>query len=135
MDQDNEHLNLLSIFYYIIGGLNILGSLGLFGLAGFISFMPKSMLQNTQSPSGPPPEMFMGFIGVMYGIMGLFALAQGICNIIAAPKFKRCEGKIFCMVIAGINCLNVPLGTALGIFTFVVLARPSVVARFEPKVF
>ena len=30
------------------------------------------------------------------------------------------------MVIAGINCLHIPLGTLLGVFTLVVLGRESV---------
>ena len=30
------------------------------------------------------------------------------------------------MVIAAINCLHIPIGTMLGIFTFIVLGRDSV---------
>jgi hypothetical protein len=37
------------------------------------------------------------------------------------------------MVIAIITCLSVPLGTALGVFTLIVLARPSVKQLFERR--
>jgi hypothetical protein len=37
----------------------------------------------------------------------------------------------FIMVIAAIQCLNMPLGTALGVFTIVVLQRASVKRLFE----
>ena len=32
---------------------------------------------------------------------------------------------------AGVNCLSMPIGTTLGIFTFVVLLRPSVTALYD----
>jgi hypothetical protein len=35
------------------------------------------------------------------------------------------------MVIAGINCLSFPFGTALGIFTLIVLSRESVQALYK----
>jgi hypothetical protein len=33
---------------------------------------------------------------------------------------------VFAGVVAGINCLHIPLGTVLGVFTIVVLIRDSV---------
>jgi hypothetical protein len=36
------------------------------------------------------------------------------------------------MVVAGLNVLQVPLGTLLGVFTLLVLARDSVRQAFEP---
>jgi len=35
------------------------------------------------------------------------------------------------MVIAGLSCLNMPLGTVLGIFTLIVLSRESVKVLFK----
>jgi len=35
------------------------------------------------------------------------------------------------MIVAGLGCLAVPYGTLLGVFTFVVLGRPSVVRLFD----
>jgi hypothetical protein len=34
--------------------------------------------------------------------------------------------RMFSMLIAGLNCLQVPLGTVLGVFTLLVLSRESV---------
>jgi hypothetical protein len=36
-------------------------------------------------------------------------------------------------VVAGINCLHIPLGTVLGIFTIVVLCRESVRELYEAE--
>ncbi len=38
----------------------------------------------------------------------------------------------FCLVMAGVECIFIPFGTVLGIFTIIVLARPVVKALFEP---
>lgn len=37
----------------------------------------------------------------------------------------------FVFVMACVQCANVPFGTALGVFTILVLQRPSVKALFE----
>jgi hypothetical protein len=37
------------------------------------------------------------------------------------------------MVIAGIGCLEIPYGTVLGVFSFLVLGRDSVVPLFSPR--
>jgi len=34
------------------------------------------------------------------------------------------------MIVAGITCLSVPIGTVLGVFTLLVLSRPSVKQMF-----
>jgi hypothetical protein len=36
----------------------------------------------------------------------------------------------FCQVMSGVECLFMPLGTILGVFTLVVLSRPSVKPLF-----
>jgi hypothetical protein len=38
--------------------------------------------------------------------------------------------RMFILIVAGLNCLSVPLGTILGVFTFVVLGRDSVRKAF-----
>ncbi len=40
---------------------------------------------------------------------------------------------IFCLIIAAIICLQIPFGTTLGIFTLIVLLRPSVKKLFNPN--
>jgi hypothetical protein len=38
---------------------------------------------------------------------------------------------MLCMITAGLSCLEMPYGTALGVMTFVVLSRPSVRQEFD----
>ena len=37
----------------------------------------------------------------------------------------------FCLVLAGVTCLFMPLGTILGVFTLIVLMRDSVQQSFQ----
>jgi hypothetical protein len=38
---------------------------------------------------------------------------------------------IFCLVIAAVECIFMPFGTVLGVFTIIVLQRPTVKAMFR----
>jgi hypothetical protein len=58
---------------------------------------------------------------------------------LAAAKFraawciKHRKSRVFCMVVAGVSCLEFPYGTALGVFSFIVLGSGSVVQLFAPS--
>ena len=73
----------------------------------------------------PPPMM-----GLMFVVMGSFAvlfgwvLAAGL--IVAGQKLKQRKHRMFCIVMAGIECMFTPFGTILGIFTIIHLTRQSV---------
>ena len=45
------------------------------------------------------------------------------------------EGKngTFCLVVGALHCVGFPLGTALGVFSILVLNRPGVKAWFEAR--
>ena len=132
MNQDQEHLRLLSIFHYIVGGI-----------AALFSFFPVIHLvlgilflvaphRMGGSPLLPPP--FLGWIFIIMG--GGFMLvgwAFAVCVILAGRFIVRHKHYIFCLVIASLNCLFMPFGTILGVFTIVVLVRSSVKALFYPS--
>ena len=94
-----------------------------------------NMMRSPSSPFGGnalrmPPE-FINMIGAMitasYVVMGLNALMA----IIAAKCIADRKGWIFVMISAGFNCINVPIGTILGVFLFIVMSKPTVKARFQ----
>jgi len=131
MNQDQEHLNLLSIFHYIVGGIAVLFSLSpiIYIVLGILFLM----IPNRFSGSGSPPPFFLGwifiFIGAGFMVVGL---AFAVCVILAGRYIVRHKHYIFCLVLASLNCLFMPFGTILGVFTIVVLMRPSVKALFYP---
>jgi hypothetical protein len=56
-------------------------------------------------------------VGLLNGISGFFLQAR--------------KNRTFSLVVAGLDCLMIPLGTILGAFTLVVLLRQSVAAAYD----
>jgi hypothetical protein len=132
MNQDEEHLRLLSIFHYVCAGLA-----AFFACFPIIHVVLGSVLllhprtfgpQNNQEP---PVE----FIGLMFVVMGGMFILLGwtfaACVAYAGRCLSQRKNYTYCMVMAGIACLFMPFGTILGIFSIMVLIRPSVKALFN----
>jgi Na+-driven multidrug efflux pump len=128
---DADHLNLLAIFHFVGAGLALLGIL--FLLAHFEIFHavfenPK-MWENQKQ--GPPPAGFFAIFKWFYLVMGLWFLGSAILNVISGLCLRARKQRTFSMVVAGINCVHLPLGTVLGVFTMIVLLRDSVRQAYE----
>jgi len=130
MDKDLEHLKLLSIFHYIVGGLaSFCGLLWiLYIVAGVILVIASGSMAGDDRMGAS----IGGVVAIIVGVF-LFALfeAYGILCIVAGRKYAKQEGYRFCFVLAVFTCLNFPLGTALGVFAIMVLNRPSVKALYQ----
>jgi len=128
MTQDEEHLRLLSIFHYVVGGI-----LALFACFPVVHLIMGILIVTETiggTPQGPPP--FMGWFFVLVGgMMILVGWTLAVCVIIAGRFLATRRRHLFCMVIAAIECLFMPLGTILGVFTIIVLSRESVKALFQ----
>lgn len=58
--------------------------------------------------------------------MLLLGWTTGALVIVSGRSIKRRRRRVFSLIVAGLSCLFFPFGTALGVFTFIVLLRPSV---------
>jgi hypothetical protein len=128
-NHDDEHLRLLVIFHYVHG--RIVALFALFPIMHVV--MGVVMLTGGMSSgTGPPPPAFMGWMFVGIGaLLILGGETMAAMSILAATCLKARRAKVFCMVVAGINCLHMPVGTVLGVFTLIVLSRPSVAEAFR----
>ena len=59
-----------------------------------------------------------------------FTWGLAICLILSGRYMNRRKHLTFSIVIAAICCLQIPFGTILGVFTLIVLSRPSVKAMY-----
>lgn len=129
MTEDEQHLRLLSIFHYVVGGITALIScfpfIHLFvGIALVTGKIPSN-------PKGQPMEQMMGwFFILMAGTFILIGWAYAISMLVAGYRLQVRRSYIYCIVMAALSCMNMPFGTVLGVFTIVVLQRPSVKALF-----
>jgi hypothetical protein len=127
---DAEHLRLLVIFHFVSAGLALCGVL--FVIAHFALFYtimsnPEVWAGQTQ---GPPPEMMMTIFRWFYLFFGLWFGVSGVANLMSAVYLRARRHRTFSMIVSALNCLHVPLGTLLGVFTLVVLVRESVVRMY-----
>ena len=129
---NNEHLNLLSIFYFIYGGLTIFVSFIFLLYGGILSFFLSSgninkITDNTNELSGFPFGIITGVFIVLFFVV----LAYGILFIIAGLKIRKKQNRVFSMVIGIIAMLSFPLGTVLGIFAIIILSKDSVIEQYN----
>ncbi len=126
----SRHLSTLSILHYVYGAFVCLtGFIALIFifLGGFLN--SDFIAENSQ---GEPPPVWLGGFFQAFGWV-LFALieAWGILTIVSGNWISKRRNRTGSMIVAGFNCLNFPLGIALGIFTFVVLMDEEVKRSYE----
>jgi len=127
VNRDLEHLRLLAIFHYVLGGLGALS-----GCIFIIHIVLGALMASGSlplGPGGPPPAFGWVFIGMGVAVM-LWSWTAAALTIAGGRCLSRQRYYVFCFVVACLSCLSVPLGTVLGVFTIVVLCRPSAKALF-----
>ncbi len=131
MNQEAEHLRLLAIFHYVVAGLAALFSFFplLYTTIGTIFIFAAR--HGTPKPGEELPPEFLGWIFVVVGaLLFLLGIAMAICILIAGRCLSRRKHYTFVLVMACIECLFIPFGTILGVFTIIALSRESVKALF-----
>jgi hypothetical protein len=74
------------------------------------------------------------FLGIIGTCVAVFLLLISLPGLLAGYGLlqRRPWGRILAFVVAALHIFNIPIGTALGIYTFVVLADPGAEAYFQP---
>jgi hypothetical protein len=133
---DAEHLKLLAVFHFVLAGLAVVG-LGFLCLHWFFmnSFFgnPEMWKDAKAGAPVPPPKEFFAIFKWFYAVMGVFIVGGGLAALISGFCLLRRRARLFSLVVAGISCLGFPFGTALGVFTLVVLLRESVAEEYAAR--
>jgi hypothetical protein len=128
--KDRDHLNLLSIFWFILCGMQCFGLVILIPYTIFLLVMASSGGFGGGA-AGPPPEFFY-FMATIMGLSILLTGVLGTCNGLTGYYLRKRKHPTFCFVAACLACaFHIPLGTILGIFTIMVLQRESVKELFR----
>ncbi|MHB1037459.1 MAG: hypothetical protein ACYC35_18870 [Pirellulales bacterium] len=130
MEQDLQHLRLLSIFHYVVGGLMAL--VACFPIIHLVIgiLIVSGNLGADQSHQGLPPEF--GWIFIIVAVpMILVGWMLALAIVVAGRFLAGRVHPMYCLIVAGIESCFIPFGTALGVLTIIVLERPSVKAMFQ----
>ncbi len=111
-----EHVKLVGILWMAYSALHLVGGVLILVAAKFVS------LRIGEIPNGPPPELMM-WLRPLIMILGWLILAKAAAGFFAGWGLLQHEewARVFALVVGFIALLNVPIGTALGIYTLWVL--------------
>jgi len=124
---DAEHLRTLTIFHYVYAGMVGLGILFLLFHATITTFVFTAASSAPSRPNNAPPVgVILGIFGMIYGCAGMILIIKLVGNILSAKYMKQRRKRMFSVVVAAINCLAIPFGTILGVFTLIELSKDSV---------
>jgi hypothetical protein len=128
---DADHLRLLAIFHFVLAGFAIVG----LGFLFLHYFMMHTLMANPEiwknQKGTPPPQQFFAIFKWFYLFFGVVLVVAMIANLLSGLFIQRKKCRVFSLIVAGIDCLQIPFGTVLGVFTLIVLLRDSVRETYE----
>lgn len=109
-----EHVRLLGILWMAYTALTVIG--------GIILIVIANTLFGRFSHAGPPPEA-TSWLRPFLTVIGCLILAKAAASLIAGLGLLQREpwGRTLALVVGFISLFNIPIGTALGVYTLWVL--------------
>lgn len=125
---DDQNLNTLVILHRIWGGIGAFAAC-LIGLlvVGVLSFIDSA----ASTSSRPPPDFVKVIFGSFYGFASLLIAVCAILNFLCANWLRDRRNWVGVIIVSALNCLSIPLGLGLAVFTLIVVNRPEVRSRFQ----
>jgi len=110
-----EHVHLLAILWFVDGALLLIPAIIMAVLAGVVT--------SPIAAHRPAEDIAFTIVPGLFGILCVMFLIFAALRFIAGWGLLKLEpwGRIFALVMAFLDLLHVPLGTALGIYTLYVL--------------
>jgi hypothetical protein len=116
-----QHVTLVGALHVGFGILGLLGALAIYLTFDFVyQFVEEE----------PYVEEMFEFLGSTLSIIILFISVLGIIGGIGLFSYKPWS-RILVMIVSAINCLNVPVGTAKGVYSIWVLMQPETIDMFD----
>jgi hypothetical protein len=123
-----QHVKILATLNIILSLLGIVGAVVILAVFGGLSSMVSmSTVENPDARIAAP------VVGIIGGIIGLFVLAISIPGLVAGLgllQFKE-WARILGIVISALNLLQIPFGTALGVYGLWVLLSNETAQLFR----
>jgi hypothetical protein len=125
-----DQVSVVGILWIILGALTMLASafVGLLGGGGMIMGMMNAGHDRDAAAAGTIMAGLFGVIAVFIFVMGLVALLAGI-----GLRKWRPWARILTIILSILNLLSFPIGTAIGVYSLVVLFNADVVAAFNSQ--
>lgn len=116
-----QHVSLVGALHIGFGILGLIGALVIvFGFQFLIEFVHEE----------PLAEKILSYVGNSLALIILFFSSLGVIGGIGLFTYKP-WARILVMIVSAMNCLNVPIGTAKGVYSIWVLMQPETIELFN----
>ena len=116
-----QHVSFVGALHIGFGILGLVGALAIyFGFHFVFNFIEDE----------PIAQNILSYVGNTLAIIILFFASLGIIGGIGLFTYKP-WARILVMIVSAMNCLNVPLGTAKGVYSIWVLMQPETIELFD----
>ncbi len=116
-----QHVSFVGALHLGFGILGLLGALTIYLTFHFVfEFVDEEPMVRT----------LLSFVGNTLSLIVLFFSSLGIIGGAGLFTYKP-WARILVMIVSAINCLNIPIGTAKGIYSIWVLLQPETIELFE----
>jgi hypothetical protein len=117
----NDHVKIIGILWIVFGAMSLLAAAIMFTILMGVSFIP-----DIESPA-PGILRFVGFfIGSFLALLGLPKIIGG-WGLLKGHEW----GRILTLIVSFLSLLNIPFGTALGIYSIIILMTKETAAQFQ----
>jgi hypothetical protein len=118
-----DHVKVIGILWIIFGSLSLLGAMILFMILFGVSFIPDM------------GEVAPGILRIVGFTVSTFLALLGFPKIIGGIGLLKGHewGRILILVLSFLSLINIPFGTALGIYSMIILFNPQTVKLFNPQ--
>lgn len=123
-----EHVRIIAWLQIVMGVLS-----GLVGLCVMLFFGGLAGLVGMDAD--PDARVAVPILGGIGGLIFIFAMLLALPGIIAGAGLLRFApwARILTIVLSALHLLNIPFGTALGIYAIWALTKPETAALFERR--
>lgn len=118
-----KHAQLIGILWIVYGALGLLGGLIALVVLMSVSFIPEM---------GDIAPHILRIVGLA---VASFLLLLGIPKVIGGlGLLKHREwARILVIILSALSLLNIPLGTALGVYSLIYLMKTEMIELFKPR--
>ena len=116
-----QHVSFVGALHIGFGILGLVGALAIyFGFHFVFNFIEDE----------PIAQNILSYVGNTLAIIILFFSGLGIIGGIGLFAYKP-WARILVMIVSAMNCLNIPVGTAKGVYSIWVLMQPETIELFD----
>jgi len=126
-NQEETNLDLLGTLHFILGILT-----AIFACIPIIHLVIGIVMLTSGIDGGEQAPRAIAFVFIILAsVIILTGWALAVLIIMAGIKLKKRKSYQFCTIMAFVECLIMPLGTVLGIFTIITLSKEPVKKLFS----